>query len=176
MLGAAVGAALSLVLVFMAGTSARQGVALGAGQGMPRRYVDYLATSVPGSWSDVGRLLPVAVGAGLVAGLLLGLLRWVVSSRGTAEVGRIGTAVVLASSGLVVGVLLAVELHFYGRTENPPAGDFRFTTFEPKGITMELLPTSGPWWPLVLTGAVVGLAVGVLAAVVAEVVGRLRSA
>ncbi len=166
--GALVGGLLVVVLRFVVGQSVLDGV--GTRGGMPRRYADYLPTA-GGSSLDLVRMLPVGLGAGLVAGLFVGVtLRWVAMRR-AAGVGRRLGAAGLALCGVLVGLGVAVELHAYGRSA-VPGGDFGWYAYSPlsdsggsDGIFYGGgLPVSG--WPLLITGAAVGLVVGSAAALV----------
>lgn len=178
-LGATVGAALFAVLAFVVGPSVLAGLGTrgGGDAGLPRRYADYLRTG-GGALSSlaVTPILPVAIGSGLVAGLLVGVVLQVLASRRASGFGPRGLVGILASSGLVVGTLLAVELHFYGRPEVTYHGRYVLLdgTTQPYFSSLDILGADASWWPLVVTGALVGLVVGVIAAAVARVLRRSR--
>ena len=183
-LGLVVGGVLVVVLRFVVGPGVLDGLGArtnGGFGGLPRRYADYLPTDPTWTLGPL-RLLPVALGAGLVAGLLLGAVLRVAATRHASAVGRALGAGTLALVGLVVGVLLALELHSYGHQVDADRV-YGWYSYSPLPATSPgadgIFYGGGPdpsWWPLVITGAVVGLVVGGLAAVVTLWTGRTRRA
>ncbi len=165
-MGAVVGAVLFLALRFVVGSTVVAGLGARSSVGLPRRYVDYLPTAES---LGVAPALPVAVGTGLVAGLLVGVVLRFAAARRAGGHGRPMFVVTLAVTGFVVGVLVAVELHAYG-LRPVPRGDFGWYAYSPLNTTAVdgvLYGGGSPpssWWPLALAGAIVGLLVGSVAA------------
>ena len=154
-LGAAVGGLLVVVLRFAAGPRVLDGVSERGGDPF-----------LVGSSIDVARVLPVALGAGLVGGLLVGVvLQWVTGRRRPAA-GRRAVGAALAVCGGVLGVGVATELHAYGQRATPGSA-FGWYAYSPLSASADGILYGGglpsAWWPLALTGAATGLAVGAAA-------------